>query len=282
MKGILATLILGAVGSGVAAFAAGAQTAPARVTLTRLDCGASNGPRDIAVFSDTRAYDGVKKALVASCYLIRHGDDLLLWDTGYPVSARDATASPVLLPRTVVDQLRQLGVDPARVGQVGISHHHGDHTGQARDFPGATLLIGAGDWTALTAPPGAAGMGAPDPKPVAHWISGGGTVEQVRGDKDVFGDGSVVMLDTPGHTPGHHSLLVRLKGRGDVLLTGDLSHFQQNYDTNGVPAFNTNRADTLASLDRFKKMAASLKATVIIQHEPADIAKLPRFPAAAD
>jgi glyoxylase-like metal-dependent hydrolase (beta-lactamase superfamily II) len=90
------------------------------------------------------------------------------------------------------------------------------------------------------------------------------------------------MLDMPGHTPGHHSLLVKLKNKGNVLLSGDLAHFKENYDGDGVPTFNTNRADTLASLDRFKDMARNLKATVIIQHDARDIGKLPAFPAAAN
>jgi N-acyl homoserine lactone hydrolase len=66
-----------------------------------------------------------------------------------------------------------------------------------------------------------------------------------------------------------------------VLSTGDLAHFRENYDSNGVPTFNTNRADTLASLDRFKQLAANLHATVIIQHDVRDIDKLPVFPASA-
>ncbi len=111
---------------------------------------------------------------------------------------------------------------------------------------------------------------------------GGGSVEPVARDKDIFGDGSVVMLDMPGHTPGHHTLLVRLTGMGPVLLSGDQAHFQENYDSAGVPTFNTNRADTLASFDRFKALAKNLKATVIIQHEPRDINKLPAFPKAAE
>ena len=114
-----------------------------------------------------------------------------------------------------------------------------------------------------------------------HWISGGGKAEPVTLDKDVFGDGTVVMLDTPGHTPGHHSLLVRMKDKGNVILTGDLAHFHENYDSNGVPSFNTDRAASLASLDRVKKMAANLKATVVIQHDARDIGILPAFPAAA-
>ena len=94
-----------------------------------------------------------------------------------------------------------------------------------------------------------------NPAPFANWISGGGKVEPLAGDKDVFGDGTVVMLNMPGHTPGHHSLLVRLKEMGNVLITGDLAHFHENYETNGVPTFNTDRAASLASIDRFKKIA---------------------------
>jgi glyoxylase-like metal-dependent hydrolase (beta-lactamase superfamily II) len=97
----------------------------------------------------------------------------------------------------------------------------------------------------------------------------------------VFGDGTVLMLNTPGHTPGHHSLMVKLPQTGNVLLTGDLAHFRENYENNGVPSFNTNRAETVASIDRFKKIAANLKATVIIQHDARDLSKLPAFPAAA-
>ena len=72
-----------------------------------------------------------------------------------------------------------------------------------------------------------------------------------------------------------------LDSKGNVLLTGDLAHFRENYDNNGVPVFNTNRADTLASLDRFKQMAKNLNATVIVQHDPRDIEKLPALPASA-
>ena len=114
-----------------------------------------------------------------------------------------------------------------------------------------------------------------------QWTKGRGKVTPVRGDLDVFGDGSVVMLVLPGHTPGHHGLLVRLRETGPVLLTGDLAHTSSNYQDDGVPTFNTDRAQTLASLDRFKRIARQLGATVVIEHVAADIDKLPRFPAAA-
>jgi glyoxylase-like metal-dependent hydrolase (beta-lactamase superfamily II) len=97
----------------------------------------------------------------------------------------------------------------------------------------------------------------------------------------VFGDGSVIVLRTPGHTPGHQSLLVRLPQMGNVIITGDAVHFRENWDSEGVPAFNYDRAQTVASLERLKKLAANLHATVIIQHDARDIEKLPVFPAMA-
>jgi N-acyl homoserine lactone hydrolase len=103
----------------------------------------------------------------------------------------------------------------------------------------------------------------------------------VARDKDVFGDQSVTILDMPGHTPGHKVLLVRLKS-GPVLLSGDLYHATEQVTNRGVPSFNTNRADTLASFDRFQAIARTTGAKVIIQHEVDDIAKLPAFPAAAE
>jgi glyoxylase-like metal-dependent hydrolase (beta-lactamase superfamily II) len=97
----------------------------------------------------------------------------------------------------------------------------------------------------------------------------------------VFGDGSVIVFRTPGHTPGHTSVLVRLKEKGPVVLLGDAAHFHENYESNGVPGFNFDRAQTVASLERIKAIEKNLKATVIIQHDPRDIDKLPAFPNAA-
>jgi len=74
---------------------------------------------------------------------------------------------------------------------------------------------------------------------------------------------------------------VRLKQTGNVLITSDLSHFHENYESGGVPTFNTDRAASIASIDRFKKIQANLKATVIIQHDERDVTKLPAFPASA-
>jgi len=257
----------------------GADPVP-EVSLTRLDCGRFTSDGDVTAFNDEHAFDypGFRKQLVFSCYLVRHGDDVMIWDTGISEEAAADQANEMALPRTLEEQLADLGITPAQVDYVGISHYHFDHVGQAKSFPDATLLIGKGDFDAMQAGSENATTGT---AALSHWLKGGGKSKPVSGDFDVFGDGSVVMLDTVGHTPGHNALLVKLAETGPVLLTGDLAHFQENYDTNGVPTFNTDRADTLASLERFKGLAANLKATVVIQHEPADIGKLPEFPAAA-
>ncbi len=248
-----------------------AQTPP-ELSLTRLDCGSSAPAGDVSRFSDTFAFNGLRMQIVFSCYLIRHGQEYMLWDTGHALTA------PNVAPKvSLVEQLAQLQLKPEQVKFIGISHYHPDHIGQAGSFPQAQLLIGKGDWDNITS----AKPVATNPAFVAHWIDGGGKVETVPLDKDVFGDGTVVMLATPGHTPGHHSLLVRLAQSGVVLLSGDLAHLRENYDSFGVPNFNTHRAETLASLDRFKKIAATLNATVILQHDARDVGKLPAFPASA-
>lgn len=251
----------------------GASEPAPEVTLTRLDCGGMTAPQSLAGFIDTRAHPGLEKQLVASCYLIRHGNDLMIWDTGLSESGGGWDKGTPL-----VDQLRQLGIEPSQIGTIAVSHYHFDHVGQINAFPRATLLIGKDDWDAALSddPPPTAEVG-----PLKQWRDSGGKVDPVRGDRDVFGDGSVTMLAMPGHTPGHRALLVRLAEAGPVLLTGDTAHFKENYADNGVPTFNANRADTLASFDRFKKLAENVDATVIIQHEPEDVDKLPQFPAAA-
>jgi N-acyl homoserine lactone hydrolase len=271
--------VIGALAGCLVALTLQAQLAP-EVTLTRLDCG--NQPTPIAAeeFSDTYAHHDLQVPFTYSCYLIKHGSDYMIWDSGNPMGS--APSAPKV---SLVELLGQLKLRPDQIKYLGISHYHHDHIGQVSSFAKSTLLIGKGDWDELSAIEPSRSV---DPATVAlwrasfaPWISGGGKIEALAGDKDVFNDGTVVMLNMPGHTPGHHSLLVRLKRMGNVLLSGDLAHIRENYESNGVPAWNFNRADTLASLDRFKQIAKNLKATVIIQHDARDIGKLPAFPESA-
>ncbi len=270
-------LATAACAGAVISLAAAVQSEPAKpapdMALTRLDCGTPQPP--VAVnqrFSDTYAYGDLKLQFVYSCYLIKHGDDYMLWDTGHSMTA------PNVAPKvSIVDQIAKLNVKPDQIKFVGISHYHADHTGQVASFPKATVLIGKGDWDAISAPKPGPGVNF---QPFEAWIKGESKVEPLALDKDVFGDGSVIVIRTPGHTPGHSSALVKLKS-GSYILVGDAIHFRENYNTDGVPAFNYDRAQTVASIERIKKIAANMKATVIIQHDARDIAKLPAYPAAA-
>ena len=265
------------VGMLTAAACAAAVASPAHaatdVSVKRIDCGTPQPP--IAVnqrFSDTYSYGDLKLQFVYSCYLVKHDDQYLLWDTGHSMTA------PNVAPKvSIIDQLAQINVKPEQINYVGISHYHADHTGQVGSFPKAVLLIGKGDWDAITSPKPAEGVNF---APFANWISGGGNVQPVALDKDVFGDGSVIMLYTPGHTPGHHSLLVKTQS-GNFIITGDAAHFRENYDSDGVPAFNYDRAQTIASLERLKKIATTFNAAVVIQHDARDVDKLPAITAAA-
>jgi glyoxylase-like metal-dependent hydrolase (beta-lactamase superfamily II) len=271
-----------AAGARLLAGLTGMQAPPgAPLSLTRLDCGEFLIQKVSSYFSDTFQYPDVPRKIVGSCYLIRHGNRYMLWDTGLSESLIGkpyvSPAQTVSLKRSIVDQLAQLGVKPDQIEFVGISHWHFDHVSQAYRFPKAKLLIGKGDADLLRAVP------SPDKdstEALGHWLTGPGKMEATARDFDVFNDGRVVMLTTPGHTPGHNALLVRLAS-GPVLLTGDLYHFTEQVANKGVPPFNHNRSDTLASMDRFDRIARNLGARVIIQHEPADIGKIPAFPKAA-
>ncbi|MBA3678038.1 MAG: N-acyl homoserine lactonase family protein [Sphingosinicella sp.] len=256
---------------------------PTSLKLWRLDCGSILIKDYNAYFSDTSAYTpGQQKNLTASCYLIQDAGRYLLWDTGLTADLlgkpEDSPAQRMSLDKSIGTQLGEIGVRPDQIEMVGISHFHFDHIGQAAQFPKAKLVIGAEDLAALRATPAHPSL---KPEAIKPWLAEGSNALAVRGDVDIFKDGRVIMLNMPGHTPGHHSLLVKLAS-GPILLTGDLYHFSEQVPIKGVPPFNTDRADTLASMDRFDKMAANLGAKVIIQHERADIAKLPAFPLAAE
>jgi N-acyl homoserine lactone hydrolase len=270
-----ALTVLAASASLSAGFAASAQTAP-EVSLARFDCGTSEAPTAVNQrYSDISAYGDLKAQIVFSCYLIRHGEEYLLWDTGLPPTAKAPNVAPKV---SLVDYLAKIDVKPEQIKYVGISHYHGDHTGQLASFPKSTLLIGAREWDAISSPKPPEGVNI---TPFEGWIKGENKIEPQALDEDVFGDGSVIMLRTPGHTPGHSSLLVKLAQMGPVILSGDVAHIRENYDTDGVPPFNFDRAQSVASIERIKGIVKSQKATLIIQHDARDVEKLPVFPAFA-
>ena len=255
-------------------------TTPAvgQTSLTRLDCGRGEFPDMNGFFSDRPGvYPPGPGKVVDSCYLIQHDGKQMIWDTGFPSAIKGGSKNmgefTAFLDKSIAEQLAQLNLKPTDIDIVGISHMHGDHTGQAAEFPQARLLIGKADYE----------QSAGKDDPFGPWRTHkGGELTLVSGaETDVFGDGSVVAIHLPGHTPDHLALLVKLKS-GPVLLSGDMYHSTIAREKKAMPGFNTSKEQTLRSMDRFEKIAAETKAKVIIQHEPNDVGKLPAFPKAAE
>lgn len=272
-----ALLALGAAGAG-AQTSADKPADPPSIRLYTLDCGLTEF-KDADVFSDTGEYEGKYLALPTPCYLIRHGKDWLLWDTGLSdklvaePQGKEIFGGRFSVRKTLAAQLRALGLKPDDIRYVGLSHLHFDHTGNLGLFPRSTFLVAAEELAAARAKKPPFGVDPASIAPLAR-----ARVQTFEMDHDVFGDGSVKMLKTPGHTDGHRSLMVKLPKSGPLLITGDLYHTRQNYEKSLVPRINQ-RADTLASMDRFARIRAATGARVVIQHAPEDFAAMPAFPA---
>ena len=210
--------------------------------------------------------EGKSMDFVDSCYLIKHSSKgWFLWDTGIAdaVAAMpnglvpaDPKAVTWRRPKTLAAQLEQLGLKPDDVKAMAVSHTHPDHTGNVELFPQAMLYVQRAeyDW------PGA--NNEPRFKP-SH------PVELLAGDKDVFGDGSLTILSTPGHTPGHQSLLVKLPKTGAVVLSGDAVHFRDNWDNRRVPSMNANKDQSAASMQKIADTLTKEKAQLWINHDKA-------------
>jgi len=262
--GIFAALALTAT---VAAAQSGVQR------LYVLDCGINQG-KDQARWSPG-VNEGKPIEFSDNCYLIRHANGTLLWDTGIPdaVAAMPdglVTANGAITQRrtkTLAAQLAEIGVKPADIGYVALSHTHGDHVGNVALFPSSTILIQEAEYEwAMT-------------QPVKPAFAPSQKFDKLSGDKDVFGDGSVMILSTPGHTPGHQSLLVRLPKTGAIVLSGDAVHFRDNWDNRRVPSMNTNRDQSIASMQRIATVLTEQKAQLWINHDKPQTAQLRHAPA---
>jgi N-acyl homoserine lactone hydrolase len=209
--------------------------------------------------------EGKSMDFVDSCYLIKHSQGWFLWDTGIPdavatmpdgLKPADPKAVTWKRPKTLASQLEQIGVKPDDVKAMGVSHTHPDHIGNVEMFPQAVLYVQKAEYNW----PGTDNK--PRFKP-EHPVS------LLEGDKDVFGDGSVVILSTPGHTPGHQSLQVKLPKTGEIVLSGDAVHFKGNWENRGVPVNNFSKEQTLASMERLSGVLSKDKAQLWINHDKA-------------
>jgi glyoxylase-like metal-dependent hydrolase (beta-lactamase superfamily II) len=256
-------ILLLAVAAMLAIGATAAQTPSGVDRLYILNCG-EGVAGDISRWSPG-VNVGMSMGFVDNCYLMHHAQGWLLWDTGIAdaiVAMPDglAPADPRAVhwrrPKTLGGQLDQLGVKPADIKFVAISHTHPDHIGNVELFPQVMLLVQKAEYE-WPGPDGARRFKPEHP------------VTTLSGDYDVFGDGSVTILSTPGHTPGHQSLLVKLPKTGAILLSGDAVHFGSNWQSRRVPSLNFDKDATLASMQRIADVLAKEHAQLWINHDKA-------------
>jgi glyoxylase-like metal-dependent hydrolase (beta-lactamase superfamily II) len=241
--------------------------------LYRIDCGHSIA-NDESVWTPGKNI-GRAVEFSSTCWLIKHRDGWLLWDTGVPEAAlhdpRGWSTLPKLivyhLDRSLKDQLAQLGLETTNIGRVAISHTHGDHIGNLSLFTEATVLMQRAehDWIHSGAAPN---ENVSELMALARRLMGTPkNLQLIDGDLDVFGDGSVTLVATPGHTPGHQSLLIHLRNAGFILLSGDVAHLEENFAQDLVPSLNTSKPESIASMDRIKSLIASYQAKFFINHD---------------
>jgi N-acyl homoserine lactone hydrolase len=262
-----------------------APTAP-DIKLYAMDCGRL-AFQDAGMFADDGAYNGQPRELVVPCYLIRHPSGDLIWDVGMPEAIADMpdgltpATFPVhiTVPRKLTEQLTQLGLAPADIEFMSWSHSHVDHSGNANLFAGSTWIVDADERAYAFRDEARAGEDFANYNQLENAET---RLIEGDGDYDVFGDGTVTIIQAPGHTPGHTVLRVNLATAGPVLLTGDMYHLAESREHRRVPTFNTDRAQTLASMDKIEALASETGARVVRQHVAEDFTALPTFPAALD
>jgi N-acyl homoserine lactone hydrolase len=277
--GSMSVLILAAIAASGVAFPAAAQQGVQRMYV--FNCGESRTP-DLSRWSPGF---NVGKPFEFSdhCYLIRHAKGLMMGDSGMSDKIAEmpdgmTVAGGMLtlrVPKTLASQLREINVAPSDVTHIAFSHTHSDHVGNANLFTGATLYIQQAEYDAAFGPDAAK----------FNFVSAyydklrNNPVVKLNGDYDVFGDGSVVILSTPGHTPGHQSLLVRLPKTGPVVLSGDMVHFEENWVNRRVPALNYNREQSLQSMEKIAAVLEANHAQLWINHDKAQSARISTAPA---
>ncbi len=258
---------------------------PPAVQLYAMDCG-QIAFSDLDYFADDGSLAGQSRTLIVPCYLIRHPSGDLIWDTGLPLAIAnmpdgwrpEGFPAHFVVPTKLTDQLTQLGLTPADIEFVSFSHMHSDHTGNGNLFRASTWIVDADERARMFDAEHRA-----DPQDFNNYNElENAETTLIEGDAeyDVFGDGSVRIIQAPGHTPGHTVLMVNLPRSGVVLLTGDMWHLAESRERRLVPRFNTSREQTLASMDKVEQFAEANNALVVRQHVQEDFDALPRFPEA--
>ncbi|WP_108645192.1 N-acyl homoserine lactonase family protein [Polynucleobacter rarus] len=225
---------------------------------------------------------GKPMTLTNSCYLIQHAKGWVLWETGFgedlsKMMPKGLDAGPIVwqwnYPLTLTEQLAQIGVAPKDIKYIAFSHGHPDHIGNANLFPTANLLIQQSEYEYAVGP-----FAKKWPAPANYQNLVKNQVTKIVGDYDIFGDGSLILFSTPGHTQGHQSLLVEFRKRGAILIIGDAAHFKDNFINRRSPVQNFSKEQTIESMDKIANLMNKYHAELWINHDADQTATMPRFP----
>jgi glyoxylase-like metal-dependent hydrolase (beta-lactamase superfamily II) len=217
-------------------------------------------------------------------YLIVHPSGTLMFDAGaVPDSHFKGDGTPVVegvvtATKPVLPQLKAAGYEPRDITYFALSHYHSDHTGNANEFANATWIVQKAerDYMFGDSPQGII-------QPATYDALRNATTKILDNeDLDVFGDGSVVVMATPGHTPGHQVVAVKLANRGTVVLVGDLYHYPEERTTGRIPTFEFAPEQSKVSRARIEKYLEDNRAELWIEHDVATHAALPKSPAFVD
>jgi len=220
--------------------------------------------KDLALFNPV-VDEGKQATFTNTVYLIKHPKGMLIWDTGLPDVLADipeGNDSPNFLMKMfkrLVDQLTVIDVDLENIEYAAVSHEHGDYIGNLSLFRNVTLLLQEEEYLSLFENKDRLVSELDSLKSNAYI--------KLMGDHDVFGDGKVIIKRAIGHTAGHQMLFVDLLETGPVLLSGDLYHFAKNRENRGVPSFNWDKEQTLASMDLMEQFLKDKNASLWIQHD---------------
>ena len=218
---------------------------------------------------------------VNQSYLIVHPRGTVMFDTGgigddkFPAGGGVAKEGIMTANKKLVPQMEAAGYTPSDVTYLVMSHYHSDHTGNANLFAGSTWIVQKAERDFMF---GDKPEGIIQPATYSA-LKGAKTRVLDNEELDVFGDGTVRLIPTPGHTPGHQVLLVRLPKRGLVLLAGDLYHYPEERTKGTTPTFEFNAEQSKVSRAKVEALLKQTKAELWIEHDMATHAKLPKSPA---
>lgn len=259
---------------------AGAQPPkpPSSLRLYVIDCGRLK-------VDDPSRFDFKKEELATldlsvGCFLIAHPKGTLMWDTGavpeymFPSKGGDGNKFYATAKAPLSKQLAEIGYTPANIKYLALSHYHWDHVANASLFERSIWLVSKPEYYTMFS----TGLPQRTDAGLFKALTDTKKIFLPDSDYDVFGDGSVVIKPTPGHTPGHRVLFLKLAKTGPVVLSGDLYHYPEELKVNRVMVNDFNPDLTKASRAALQDFLKKSGAQLWIQHDLAGFSKLKKSP----